>query len=195
MTTQPFEPALVEAMLRGAPGARERVMDLWLPVVLAWCTRMGGPRVDPEDACHDVFLVVLNRMGSIREPDRFPSWLFGITRRVLARHRRQAWVRKWVPGVLPEAPDRTVGPQARAELSETSRRVQEALEQMPEAQREVLVLCDLEERTDAEVADLLDLPLGTVKSRLRLARARFRVAAERFALECEVPAASEGGRR
>ena len=54
----------------------------------------------------------------------------------------------------------------------------DVLDSLPRAQREVLVLCELEEHSGREVAELLSIPLGTVKSRLRAARRAFRVALE-----------------
>jgi RNA polymerase sigma-70 factor (ECF subfamily) len=187
------DPDLVAAAMRGEREARERLVDLWLPLVLGWCARLGGPRVDPEDAAHDTLIIILDRLPGLREPRCFPAWAFGVTRRVLARHRRQAWVRRWVPGLAPESADPEATPYHRVRLSETSRRVQEALEQLPAEQREVLVLCDLEERTDLEVSDLLEIPLGTVKSRLRLGRARFRHIAEETSLASLAPEAAGGG--
>ncbi len=182
MEASRHDPNLVLAASRGEPGARDQLVDIWLPVVLGWCSRLGGPKVDAEDAAHDVLIVMLGRLDSLRDPGSFSSWLFGITRRVLAKHRRQAWVKRWVPGFVPEAVDTGASPYQQTQLSETSRRVQQALEQLPPAQREVLVLCDLEERTDLEVSELLGIPLGTVKSRLRLARKKFRIIAEQNAL-------------
>ncbi len=184
----PHEPDLVRAASAGDHSARDQLIDRWLPEVLRWCLRLGGPRVDAEDAAHDVFVVVLRRIPSVQEPERFPSWLFGITRRVLARHRRQAWIRRWVPGLRPDAIHGGPGPALQAECSETTRIVHEILERIPPEQREVLVLCDLEERTDTEVAGLLDLPAGTVKSRLRLGRRKFRVLADEMSLLDGTPA-------
>ncbi len=174
--------SLVQAAQSGDRVARERLMTEALPVVIGWCNRLGGPKVDAEDAAHDALIVALTRIEGLREPDRFGSWLFGITRRVLARHRRKAWVRNWVPGATPDAADETQDPEHDTELSELATQVQAILEQLPANQREVLVLCDVEERTDAAVAALLQLPTGTVKSRLRLARARFRKIARGHAL-------------
>ncbi len=194
MEASQSDSTLVLSAARGEPGARDQLVDIWLPVVLGWCARLGGPKVDSEDAAHDVLIVMLDRLDSLREPDSFSSWLFGITRRVLAKHRRQAWVKRWVPGFVPEPVDPAASPFHQTRLSETSRRVQQALEQLPPAQREVLVLCDLEERTDLEVAELLGIPLGTVKSRLRLARGKFRIIAEQNALvSLASVTAGEGG--
>lgn len=178
---------LMGLVQRGDPAAQERLLDHWLPVVVRWCARLGGPRVDPEDAAQDVFLVVLRRIEHVYDAERFPAWLFGITRRTLARHRRRAWFRRWVPGARIDAPDPQPGPARLVDVSETSRAVQDLLETLPAPEREVLVLCLLEERTDREAADLLDIPAGTVKSRLRRARQRFLVEARARGLEPSLP--------
>ncbi len=169
--------ALISAVRRGEEGARARLIDAWLPVVLTWCNRLCGPKVDPEDAAHDVLLKVLGRIDSIREPDRFAGWLFAVTRSTVRQHRRRAWIQRWVPGVVPERTDPSRDPLANAERRETARRVQLALEELSDNQREAIVLCDLEGRTAAEAAELIGAAVGTVKSRLRLGRERFRKAA------------------
>jgi RNA polymerase sigma-70 factor (ECF subfamily) len=171
----PSDPDLLAAFVAGRPGARDALLDRWLPEVLQWCARLGGPRVDPEDAAQDVVVVLITRVADLRDPARFPSWLFGVTRRVLAAHRRRAWLRRWVPGASTyDAPDPDAGAEHRLEADQTGRRVLRLLEELPAAQREALVLCDLEDRSAAEAAELLDVPVGTVKSRLRLGRERFR---------------------
>ena len=183
---------LVEAVRRGDAGARDRLLDLRLPLVLQWCARLGGPRVDAEDAAHDVFVVVLTRMDTVTDLSAFDSWLFGVTRRVLASHRRKAWIRRWAPGLMADTADPGAGPSRRTELSETGRRVQQALDTLPDLHREVLVLCDFEERTDTEVAALLGIPSPTVRSRLRLARDRFRREADRLKLSTALMEAARG---
>ncbi len=157
------------------PGALQRLCDRWLPVVLGWCMRLGAGAVHAEDAAHDVFEILLRRLGSLREPEAFGAWLYGITRRVLAARRRRAWFRKWLPGALPDVADTGPDPHRLSEQSDVARRVYRALAQLSEAHREVLVLCDLEERSDSEVAAMLSIPKGTVKSRLRRARIQMRL--------------------
>jgi len=194
MTAANVEPALVEAARRGDTAAREVLLDRALPLILQWCARLGGPRVDAEDAAHDVGVVLLTRLTELREPDRFGAWLFGVTRRVLAQHRRTAWLKRWVPGFGTERVEGDADPLRDAEISETTRRVQAALEDLSEPHREALVLFDLEERTESEVAELLDIPLGTARSRLRAAREAFRRAARKHHLHAEVVALPMGGR-
>jgi RNA polymerase sigma-70 factor (ECF subfamily) len=152
----------------------DRLCDVWLPVVLGWTARLGGKRVDPEDAAHDVFLIVFRRIGELQKAEAFESWLYGITRRVIAARRRRAWLRRWLPGVVPDVPEPRPDPARRAEQSDVADQVWSALDTLPEHHREVLVLCDLEERADSEVAELLGVPKGTIKSRLRRARLALR---------------------
>ncbi len=184
---------LVAAARRGDPQAMSRLIDAWLPVVLGWCNRLAGPKVDAEDAAHDVFVKVLTRLDTIRSEDHFGAWLFGVTRGVLTQHRRRAWIRKWVPGFVPDAVDNWADPFRDHERGETARRVQLALEKLPPLQREVIVLCDIEERTAAEVSVLIGASVGTVKSRLRLGRERFRLAAKAVGLGPVLLAARDRG--
>lgn len=162
-----------EAALRKEPESLDRLIEGWLPVVLSWCTRLGGPRVDAEEAAHDVLMVVARRLDAVYDADRFPAWLFGVTRRTLGRHRRRAFVSRWIPGIDVDSRDPSAGPVRLYAVSEQTRRVQELLERMSEEDREVLVLAFLEDRPDTEVAEMLEIPLGTMKSRLRRARERF----------------------
>lgn len=177
------------------PGALGRLFDQWLPVVLGWCKRLGSGRINAEDAAHDVFEIVLQRLSSLRDPSVFSSWLYGITRRVLAGHRRRAWFRKWLPGIEPEGIDEGPSPFRRAEQSEVAVRVQHALSQLTDAHREVLVLCDLEERADSEVAEMLGVPKGTVKSRLRRARINLRALVPELAADVHPQHAANGDHR
>jgi RNA polymerase sigma-70 factor (ECF subfamily) len=118
--------------------------------------------------------IVLKRLHSLRDPACFRSWLYGITRRVIMRQRSRVWVRRVVSLGETELEAQIMLPDRQVQCSQTGRKVQLALEKLPHAQREVLVLHELEERGVAEVAELLNIPVGTVKSRLRLARQRMR---------------------
>lgn len=169
-------PHLVHEALTGDDDALDALARAWLPLVYAWCHRLGGPAVGAEDAAHEVLIIMCRRIDRVESPGRFPAWLFGITRRVVANHRRRAWVRRWVPGASRERPDPGAGPERLVESQRTAAAVWRALDVLPAKHREVLVLIELEERTGTEVAEVLGIPLGTVKSRLRAARESFRQA-------------------
>lgn len=168
---------LLEAVAAGNESARRALLQAWGPTVLAWCARLGGSGTDPEDAAQEVVLRMLDALPGLREPRAFHAWVFRITRGVLARERRRAWVRWRWPGALPEDTS-PYDPERDARAAD----VRAALQAMPRIQREVLVLCEVEARTDAEAAELLSLPVGTVKSRLRHARRAFEREARRRGL-------------
>jgi RNA polymerase sigma-70 factor (ECF subfamily) len=167
MSFIPPEPDVLRAAADGDLDAWSQVLDEVLPTVIGWCARLGGPSVDPEDAAQDVCLVAMERLATLRDPVAFPAWLFGVTRRVLAKHRRRSRWKSWLPlSVLPQ-----LG--AEPQTDDLGGVALGVLEKLPDAQREALVLCGIEERTCEEAAALLEIPVGTLKSRLRLARGRF----------------------
>lgn len=167
---------------------RDRLVARLLPLVGGWCSRLGGPTVDAEEAAHDVVMTVLRRIDDLRPGAPVEPWAFGITRRIVRAHRRRAWFRRWVPGLEVDVPDHRT-PGRLMEQSQTAARVHSVLDRLPEMYREVIVLCDVEERSRHEVAAMLGLPEGTVKSRLRLGREQFR----RLAAASGYDFASDGG--
>lgn len=174
LTTSPEFSGDWEQVVAGDRAALDQLFSTWMPNVLQWCRRLGGPRVDPEQAAQEVFLVVLRKVHTVTEPGRFPSWLFSVTRRVLAQHRRRVWGKRWMGEVKVERAAAGDSPHQELERSRQIAALRRALESMPRGLREAVVLCDLEERTDVEAAGLLGLPVGTLKSRLRRGRARLK---------------------
>jgi RNA polymerase sigma-70 factor (ECF subfamily) len=164
----------IHAALAGADGAMDALAVRYLPVVLGWARRLGGARVQADDVAHDAWMVVLRKLSSVRDPQAFESWLYGIVRRVVAAHRRKAWFRKWVGGEVPDQADPAAGPEEDVQRAAMARTIARGLEELRPHHREIIVLCDLEERPDSEVSALLGVPKGTVKSRLRRARKELR---------------------
>lgn len=175
--------------MEGDIRARETLLRLWLPQIIAWCRRLSGPRVDPDDVFQDVVEKVLTRMDSLREPAAFPGWLYQVVRSQANRQRRRAWLKRWMGGSdeSPDAISHGASPERAADLSEVTEQVRTILDRIPDAQRDILVLCFIEERSQAEVAEILNLPVGTVKSRIRLAREHFTREARRVSSSLEAP--------
>lgn len=170
------DPSLFTDVISGRdPQAIDRLARAWLSHVYAWCHRLGGPGVDSEGAAHETLIIMCKGIYKVPSAEVFPSWLFGVTRKVLANHRRRAWLRRWLPGVsLDTARAQTGSPERSLEASQAAEVVWRALDKLPMEQREVLVLCELEERSGPEAASLVGVPLGTIKSRLRLAKTAFK---------------------
>jgi RNA polymerase sigma-70 factor (ECF subfamily) len=121
--------------------------------------RLGVPAGDLDDAVHDVFVVLYRRWNDV-DRTRVRSWLFGVARRIAAaaRARRR------------ELPADVDPPSHNPNLAERDL-VWRALEALDEERRVVLILHDLEGHTGAEIAAMIEIPVNTVHSRLRLARA------------------------
>ncbi|MCB9665996.1 MAG: sigma-70 family RNA polymerase sigma factor [Alphaproteobacteria bacterium] len=182
MPTPTTPPDLVRAAAAGDPAAWDRLLTAWLPVVIGWCRRLGGPDMDAEDLAHDTFLKVFDRLGQLRDPVAFPAWLYQATRDTIRKRRARSarWGR--VLALLPRpAPLRPHLPDPHAGTL-----MLRLLQELPDAQREVVVLCVVEERTREEAAVLLDVPVGTVKSRMRLGMTRLRTLAEEVGLITEL---------
>jgi RNA polymerase sigma-70 factor (ECF subfamily) len=141
-----------------------------------WARQLGGADIDVEDVVQDVFMVVNRRLSSFRGEARFTSWLFEITRKTVANHRRRQRWRFWRSGNderLASAPSHLPDPAAELERRQTVATFYRALDQLPEKYRTVLVLFEIEGLSTQAIADLRDLNLSTVKVQLSRARERF----------------------
>jgi RNA polymerase sigma-70 factor, ECF subfamily len=133
--------------------------------------RLGVPAQDVQDAVQDVFLVVHRKLPEFRGEAKPSTWLFGICLRVASDRRRVAHLRREVPtdaelGVLEAGSE--------VEQRDAVRVLERILDEMPYEQRVVFALFELEEMRCERIAELLSIPVGTVYSRLRLAREIFR---------------------
>lgn len=145
--------------------------------------RLGLPERDLSDASHDVFLVVHARLADFDFRHRLTTWIYAICLRVASDHRRRAASRYEVYDAECE-PATSADP----ELAERRALLERCLDAMPTEQRAAFTLFELEGLTGEEVAEVLDIPVATAHSRLRLARETFRrtlrreAARERFDL-------------
>jgi len=159
---------------------REAIFGRLVPLVTGWCVRLGAGGIDAEAAASDALLVILRRLDDVDAGAPIEPFAWGVAVRVVKEHRRRAWWRRWVPGVTVERAGHSDDDSP--EKRERVRQVHVVLAALEDAHREVIVLMDLEERAASEVSQLLGLPEGTVRSRLRLARVAFRTEAERIGL-------------
>jgi RNA polymerase sigma-70 factor (ECF subfamily) len=169
------------ALRRGDRDAVDRFYRDHAALVLGWVIRLGGPRLDAEDVAGEVFETACRRLGAFRGEATLSTWLYGITRRVVANARRKVWVKR-VLG-MDQGPEPSVGPDAERLIHR--REVQACLERLAPDHREVLVLVVLEERPAAEVAEMLRIPVGTVYSRVFHAKRVFAEMLERAGLADE----------
>jgi RNA polymerase sigma-70 factor, ECF subfamily len=151
--------------------------------------RLGVPEQDLADAVQDVFLVVHRKLTEFRGDSKLTTWLFGICARVASDRRRLAHVRREVPGASTDQQADESGDLVNVlERRDARAMLERILDEMPTEQRVVFGLFELDGMLCEEIATLLDIPVGTVYSRLRLARQVFqksvarRLARDRFRL-------------
>lgn len=152
--------------------------------VRRWLVFLGAPEGDCDDIAQEVFLVALRRFEDYDAERSFRAWVFGITRRTLSqalrtRRRRSKRERR----AQARAPDsQRVGPEVRVEVLELRAFVEGFVAGLGEEQGLPFVLCEVNEMSTPEAAEVLGVPVATVRARLRLARDKFRRAvAEREA--------------
>lgn len=132
-----------------------------------------GRHEDAEDAAQESFLVALDRLNECRSPERFAGWLMTIVRNRSKNLIRRESLRE-TDQVPPGARSRLPTPDKEAEASELRGRLDAALKELPEVQREIVLLHDWEGWKHREIAERLDLPSGTVRSHLHFARKALR---------------------
>jgi RNA polymerase sigma-70 factor (ECF subfamily) len=141
--------------------------------------RLGVPERDVPDAAQDVFVVVHRKLGEFDQRSRVTTWLYAICLRVASHRRRRAPNRHEAVGEEPDEASVSGATSEPWEIAERRALLRRALDDMPLEQRTVFVLFELEGMTGDEIAALVEAPLATVHSRLRLGREAFRRVVER----------------
>jgi RNA polymerase sigma-70 factor, ECF subfamily len=158
---------------RAATGDRSAFEDLYRRYarpVFGLALRRLGDRGRAEDAVQETFTSVWRSAATYR-PERGPGAPgidAGGGKAIVDRAR----ARTELPADIPDEPSADAGPPDRAEQSWVAWRVHRALEELPEREREVIALAYWSGLSQSEVAEFLDIPLGTVKTRTRAALGR-----------------------
>lgn len=162
---------LIRAHLAGDVRAFEALVARHRTRVYAVALRVCGRPEDALDVCQEVFITAFRKLGTFRQEALLSTWLHRLTVNAaldLARRRS----RRDHPSldVLEARPDPAAGPEEIAMASHRAVAVQAALAKLGPDHRAVVVLHDLNDLDYAGVAEALDIPVGTVKSRLHRAR-------------------------
>lgn len=162
-----------------------RELERWLKhhrarlVRLAWA--WSGDPVLAEDLVQEAHARAVRSSRTLRDTDRIDAWVARIMHRVYLDHLKSA-ARREQPeldmdrmcAVDSSARENSVGPERAAMARQRDRSVRDAVALLPLGQRQVVTLVDLEEFSYADCAQALDIPVGTVMSRLNRARAALR---------------------
>ena len=175
-------PGLLARLRAGDPRAFEELVTTYQHRVFGVALRMLGSRAEAEEIAQEAFLRAHRAVVNFRGDARLGTWLYGIASR-LCLNRLSSPDRRMVRGdaALADVPARTPDAAAEVERAELDAALRTAIEELPNEQRLVLVLRDVEGLSYEEIADALALVPGTVRSRLHRARMQLKEKLERFA--------------
>ena len=170
---------LVRAAAKGNTLAFEELVRLHEKKVYALALRMCGNSEDAADVAQEAFLSAWRGLPSFRGEAGFSTWLYRLTSNAaidqLRKGRRQREEASLDDGDLPlDVPDRQPGPQEAVESAELQRAVADGLRELSEDHRQILLLREYQGLSYDEIAQALEVDLGTVKSRISRARRALR---------------------
>lgn len=176
----PDDASLIQRIARSQPEALSALYDRYNRLVFSIALAILGDRALAEDVTLDVFLHVWRRAGTYR-PDKgkVSTWLLAITRHRAIDMLR--WYGSRPEGTKPDLEEGSVAeqlpgrePEEHLELAVDRERVRKAVAQLPPDQRRALQLAYFKGYTQQQIADALQEPLGTIKTRIRTAMQRLR---------------------
>jgi RNA polymerase sigma-70 factor (ECF subfamily) len=160
-----------EALVELVTGQQRYIYSIALNVV-------GNP-ADAADVAQDAVVRLLRSLGTYRADTKFTTWLYRLVMNLAIDHlrRRRAYTTSLDEELEAgydtfEDPDPNVDPLVHLDQADVAAQVRDALAQLPAVQRAALTLYYFEEMSYQEIADVLDLPLNTVRSHLRRAKHR-----------------------
>lgn len=170
----PTDEELARGVQRGRRDDLAALVERHHAPLLGYLYRLcGGDRSLAEDLVQDTFVRLLRSIDRYRHPAPFKPWLYAIATNQARDHFKRAEMRhtdsasdeeaRWEAAGDPQA-----GPEDRASLAGDARQVAAAVAALPLHQREAILLRYAQECSLAEIAQALDVPVGTVKSRLSL---------------------------
>jgi RNA polymerase sigma-70 factor (ECF subfamily) len=174
-------PARVAAALPASAGARGRearlrgIVDNYIDFVARVLRNAGAPAAEIDDDVQRTFIIAARKLDDVR-PEAEKSFILRIALNVAAHARRTIARRREVPGdPALEIADGGASPEQLADRKQVRQMLDRILDRLHPDLRTVFVLYELEELSMIEIAGALAIPQGTVASRLRRARAEFRV--------------------
>jgi RNA polymerase sigma-70 factor (ECF subfamily) len=167
---------LISRTADGDRGAFDVLYRRYSRPVFGLALRRLGDRGRAEDAVQETFASIWRAARSYR-PERGPGapWLYAVARNAITDRGR---ARSEPPAEVPDSPSPDAGPAERAESGWTAWRVHRALEELNANERSVIELAYWSGLSQSEIAEFLNIPLGTVKTRTRAALARLAVLLE-----------------
>lgn len=167
---------LVQAFLAGDKQAFNRLVLLYQAKVYNLALNYVKSPEEANDLAQDIFVTVYKSLGNLRERNKFTSWLYQIAINHCRNRYKKLSRRGYFSNISLDDEETFIqivgdeGPEKTLQQENTIRIVRSAIDAMGEAEKEILILRDLQELAYEEISAILDIPLGTVKSKLNRAR-------------------------
>lgn len=168
---QTEEAVLIEAAKAGDQEAFRQIVERYQGAVHNLAYRMLGTPEEAEDAAQEIFVRIYRQLGRYDSARKFSTWTLAIATNYCIdqlRRRRMQFVP--LENIIPWARDRDSGPEGEALSSESRDEMQRLLKRLPEKYRAPLVLRYWEDLSCAEIAEILGVPEGTIKTQIHRAR-------------------------
>jgi RNA polymerase sigma-70 factor, ECF subfamily len=180
---------LARALLSGQPGAFDRFVEHFRSKVFRYSWLMCGQREDAEEVAQEALLKAFESFAQLREPERVRAWIFRIARNACLMKRRKSVfapdrelsLEEFTPSSDGNGQHRHIEiadwsglPEDELLNRELGATLQRAITELPEKYRAVVLLRDLEELSTEEAAQILDLTVDVVKTRLHRGRLAIR---------------------
>jgi RNA polymerase sigma-70 factor (ECF subfamily) len=185
---------LVDAFQAGDLSAFDDLVRRWERKIQAAIYRVMGTEDEARDLCQETLLKTYRALGSFKREARFSSWLYQIALNLCRDRMRRRKGRTLVSLETLEADALSLrswrhgpSPLELVEASALSRAVADAVSGLPDEQREVIVLKEYQDLTFLEIAEILDVPLSTVKTRLYRGLGQLRLRLERQGIRSAAP--------
>lgn len=172
---------IVQLVLEGDKDSYGLLIDAYRDRIINYLTRMTGNRYEAEELAQEAFVRAYFALRSFNPQYKFSTWLYKIATNLCINHlkKRRRWVHvddyqdgdgapAWI---LPDTRSYS-SPAAAIDREELQRQIQEAMQQLPPVYRTVVVLRHIHGLSYQEIAEVADLPIGTVKSRLGRGRSK-----------------------
>ena len=191
----------VDAARQGDQSAFEQLVKLYEKRVLALTTRMCKNPADAEEAAQEAFLSAWQGLPFFRGDASFSTWLYRLASNACVDLlRREGRLQNAAGPSLNdeeaqlEVPDTAPSPQERAEQAELREQIEAGLQALTPDHRQVLILREMHQLSYDEIAQVLDVDVGTVKSRINRGRKQLRNFLLRSGNFLSPPASKEAGK-
>jgi RNA polymerase sigma-70 factor (ECF subfamily) len=163
--------ALLRAVAAGDAGALTRLYERHAGALFGYLYRLAGDRMIAEEILQDTLLAVWRSAAAFEGRSKVTTWLFGVARRQAHNRLRGRSCPEPIGVPLPDRPDQGAGPDELAIAAAGGTPLAAAIDRLPDHHRDVIALVFVAGLPLADVAEVLMIPVGTVKSRLHHARA------------------------